>query len=323
MSPNKPEQQKEKKPIAVYGALAGNTIIAVAKGVAAFFTGSSAMFSECVHSIVDTGNEGLLLLGMHRAKRRPDAQHPFGYGKELYFWSLIVAIVLFGIGGGISFFEGVTHLTGHVREGRASPVWNYAVLSIALLAEGTSWAIALRELLPTFKAHGVFNTVRDAKDPTVVTVLIEDSAALVGLVFAFLGVWLSQMTGSPVYDGIASILIGFTLAGASAFLALESRSLLIGETADPAVVAGIREIVGDDPDVAVAGHPLTMHFGPNEILLNLDVRFQPGLPSERVMSAIDRVEQAIQRRYPEFRRIFIEADSLRGDGSKPPEQTTP
>jgi len=320
MSPKKASEANAEQPIAVYGAMAGNATIAVAKGVAAFFTGSSAMFSECVHSLVDTANEGLLLLGMHRAKRRPDTQHPFGYGKELYFWSLIVAIVLFGIGGGISFFEGVTHVTGHVREAAASPVWNYAVIGIALVAEGASWAIALRELLPKFKTDGILSTIRETKDPTVVTVLLEDSAALIGLLFALGGVWLSQMTGSPVYDGIASILIGLTLAAVSAFLAYESRSLLIGETADPAVLAGIREIVAEDTDVAVAGHPLTMHFGPDEILLNLDVRFRPELSSERIMSVIDRLEQTIRNRYPEIRRIFIEAESLRRDGSKPPVQ---
>jgi len=318
MSPRKAVHAKEEKPIAVYGAMAGNATIAAAKGVAAFFTGSSAMFSECVHSLVDTANEGLLLFGMHRARRRPDAQHPFGYGKELYFWSLIVAIVLFGIGGGISFFEGVTHVTGHVSEGAASPLWNYAVIAIALVAEGTSWGIALHELLPKLKARGVLSTIRDAKDPTVVTVLLEDSAALIGLLFAFLGVLLTEVTGSPVYDGIASMLIGLTLAGVAALLAYESRSLLIGETADPAVVAGIREVTNEDPDVAIAGEPLTMHFGPNDILLNLDVRFRPGLSSEQIMSVVDRLERAIRGRYPEIRRIFIEAESLRRDGSKPP-----
>lgn len=317
MSARQTIKQVEERPIAVYGAMAANATIAVAKGVAALFTGSSAMLSECIHSLVDTANEGLLLLGMHRAKRQPDADHPFGYGKEVYFWSLIVAIVLFGIGGGISFFEGVTHLTGHVGEGGSSPVWNYAVIAIALVAEGTSWTIALREFLPSFKDQGVLSAIRNAKDPTVVTVLLEDTAALAGLVFAFLGVFLSELTGSPVFDGIASMLIGLTLATVSAFLAYESRSLLIGETADPAVVAGIREVAGKDPEVSIVGQPLTMHLGPNEILLNLDVRFQPGLSSERVMSVVDRLEQAIRTRYPEIRRIFIEAESLRRDESKP------
>lgn len=324
MSPQKSAQdQKEERPIAVYGAMAANATIAVAKGVAAFFTGSSAMFSECVHSVVDTANEGLLLFGLHRAKQPPDAHHPFGYGKELYFWSLIVAIVLFGIGGGISFFEGVTHVTGHVREGAASPLWNYAVIAIALVAEGVSWAIALRELLPTIKTQGVVRAIRETKDPTVVTVLLEDSAALLGLLFALVGVLLTQITGNPVFDGIASILIGVTLTSVSAFLAFESRSLLIGETADPAVVAGIREIAGREPEVVTAGQPLTMHFGPHDVLLNLDVRFRPELSSEQVMAAVDRLEQAIRSRYPEIRRIYIEAESLRRDGSKPPPPAAP
>ncbi len=311
---------KQHKPIAVYGAIAGNGTIAVAKGVAAVSTGSSAMFSECIHSLVDTANEGLLLFGMHRAKRPPDNRHPFGYGKEVYFWSLIVAIVLFGIGGGISFFEGVTHVTGHVREGAASPLWNYAVIAIALVAEGISWGIAVHQLWPKFRRHGIVETIREAKDPTVVTVLLEDSAALVGLLFALLGVWLTDVTGSPVFDGIASILIGLMLAGVSAVLAFESRSLLIGETADPEVVAGIRDIVAEDPDVSVSGQPLTMHFGPDDILLNLDVRFHEGLPTEQIMGVVDRLEQAVRERYPQVRRIFIEAESLRRDGSKPPLQ---
>ncbi|NEV62605.1 cation diffusion facilitator family transporter [Thiorhodococcus minor] len=307
----------QEKPIAVYGAMAANATIAVAKGVAAAFTGSSAMLSECIHSVVDTANEGLLLLGMHRGRRPPDAHHPFGYGKELYFWSLIVAIVLFGIGGGISFYEGLTHLTGHASEGRGSPLWNYAVIGIALVAEGTSWVIALHEFRPDLKRRDLLSALRDTKDPTVATVLLEDSAALAGLIFAFFGVLLTQLTGSPVFDGIASMLIGLTLATVAAFLAYESRSLLIGETADPEVVAGIREIASADQDVAVAGHPLTMHLGPKEVLLNLDIRFKQGLSNASLMSAVDRIEQAIRARYPEIRRIFIEAESLSRDGSKP------
>jgi cation diffusion facilitator family transporter len=310
-------EQGRKPPIAVYGAMAGNATIAVAKGVAAFFTGSSAMVSESIHSVVDTANEGLLLLGMSRGQRPPDAQHPFGYGKELYFWSLIVAILLFGIGGGISFYEGVTHLTGHVGEGGSSAIWNYAVIVIALIAEGTSWVIALREFFPSIEDEGLFFAIRNAKDPTVITVLLEDSAALVGLVFAFLGVLLSQLTGNPMYDGIASILIGLTLATVSAFLAYESRSLLIGETADPEIVESIRTIAGQNEDVSVVGQPLTMHLGPHEILLNLDVRFKAGLSSEKIMNVIDRLEQAIRSHHPEIRRIFIEAESLRRDESKP------
>ncbi len=308
------EAQDHEKPIAVYGAMAANATIAVAKGVAAFFTGSSAMISESVHSVVDTANEGLLLLGLKRSRRPADERHPFGYGKELYFWSLIVAIVLFAIGGGISFYEGLTHLTGHVPEGGSSPVWNYAVLGIALVAEGTSWVIALREFLPSVKDESLWHALANSKDPTVVTVLFEDSAALTGLVFAFAGVLLSEITGSHVWDGVASMLIGATLSAVSIFLAYQSRGLLIGETADPEVVEGVRRIAGEDGDVVSVGRPLTMHFGPEEILLNLDVRFRSGLASERLVAAVDRLEQRIRRRHPEIRRIFIEADALRREG---------
>lgn len=297
-------------PTAVYGAIASNATIAVAKGVAAFFTGSSAMISETIHSVVDTANEGLMLLGIKRSQRGPDDDHPFGHSKELYFWSLIVAIVIFGVGGGVSFYEGVMHLTGHVAENDSSVWWNYGVLGIALLAEGTSWIIALRQFLPTVEDESFWHAVRTSKDPTVVTVIFEDSAALAGLLFAFLGVLLHEITGNPMWDGIASLLIGTTLAAVAVFLAYESRGLLIGETADPGVVEDIRAIARGDDDVATVGQPLTMHLGPNDVLLNLDVRFRDGLPSERIMASIDRLEQKIRERHSEIKRIFIEAESL-------------
>ncbi|NNJ13330.1 cation diffusion facilitator family transporter [Chloroflexales bacterium ZM16-3] len=297
-------------PVAIYSAIAANALIAVAKGVAAFFTGSSAMISECIHSVVDTANEGLLLFGISRSRRAADESHPFGYSREIYFWSLIVAIVIFGIGGGVSFYEGITHLTGHAAARDSSPAWNYAVIGIALLAEGTSWVIALRAFLPTVKDESLWHAIRTSKDPTVITVICEDSAALAGLFFAFLGVLLSQITGDPIWDGVASILIGLTLSAVAFFLAYESRGLLIGETADPEVVAGITAIVRADPDVAVVGRPLTMHLGPEDVLLNLDVRFRSGLPSEAIMASIDRLEQAIRAQHPAVTRIFIEAEAL-------------
>lgn len=307
------------KPIAVYGAMAANGIIAVAKFAAAMFTGSSAMISEGIHSVVDTANEALMLLGIKRSSRPPDDDHPFGHGKELYFWSLIVAIVLFGVGGGISFYEGLTHLTGHTADGGGSVLWNYAVLGIAVLAEGTSWVVALREFLPTVGDESVWHALRSAKDPTVVTVLAEDSAALAGLLFAFLGVTLSHLTGVPLWDGIASLLIGLTLGTVALFLAYESRGLLIGERADPGVVENIRRIADDDPDVSKVGKPLTMHFGPGDVLLNLDVRFRSGLSAHGIARAVDRLEAAIRRRHPEIRRIFIEAEAFGTHGSPPAE----
>jgi cation diffusion facilitator family transporter len=299
------------RPIAVYGAMAANATIALCKGVAAYFTGSSAMLSESVHSVVDTANEGLLLLGIARSRRTADRQHPFGYGKEVYFWSLIVAIALFGIGGGIAFFEGFTHLTGHRSESQVSPVWNYAVLAVALVAEGTSWTIAVRQFLPTVKNESIWHAIRTSKDPTVVTVLFEDSAALAGLAFAFVGVLLSQLTGSHVWDGIASLLIGLALASVAIVLAYQSRGLLIGATADPEVVERVRQIVDEDTDVVAVAPPLTMHFGPENVLLNLDVRFHSGLPSERLVAAVDRLERRIRAEIPTIGRIFIEANALR------------
>ncbi|MFD2110390.1 cation diffusion facilitator family transporter [Thiorhodococcus fuscus] len=304
----------KKTPIAVYGAMAANGVIAVAKGIAALYTGSSAMFSECIHSLVDTANEGLLLYGMKRSGHQPDQTHPFGYGKELYFWSLIVAVALFGIGGGLTFFEGLTHITGHAPEERGNVMWNYAVIAIALIAEGTSWMIALREFLPSVKDKRLWQALRDAKDPTTVTVIFEDSAALAGLLFALAGVYLTEITGNPMWDGIASMLIGVTLSGVAILLAYESRSLLIGEAADPSVIESIRQIAREDADVLEAGRPLTMHFGPDEVLLNLDVRFRSSLSSETIMGVVDRLERRIRERHPEIKRIFIEAESLRRDG---------
>ncbi|MBK1725125.1 cation diffusion facilitator family transporter [Thiocystis violacea] len=304
-------ENKQERPIAVYGAMAANGVIAVAKGIAALFTGSSAMLSECIHSLVDTANEGLLLIGMKRATRTADQAHPFGYGKELYFWSLIVAIALFGIGGGLSFFEGLTHITGHAPDERGNVMWNYAVIGIALIAEGISWTIALREFLPSVKDKRLWQALRAAKDPTTVTVIFEDSAALAGLLFALAGVYLTEITGNPLWDGIASMMIGLTLASVALLLAYESRSLLIGEAADPQVIESIRRIAREDADVVEAGRPLTMHFGPDEVLLNLDVRFRSGLSSETIMGVVDRLERGIRDRHPEIKRIFIEAESLR------------
>jgi len=308
--------ETQESPIAVYGAMAANGIIAVAKGVAALSTGSSAMLSECIHSVVDTANEALLLVGMKRSARKADSEHPFGYGKELYFWSLIVAIALFGIGGGLSFFEGLTHITGHGSEGGGDPMWNYVVIGIALIAEGTSWIIAVRQFLPTVKNESVLRALRTAKDPTKVTVIMEDSAALVGLLFALIGVYLSQITGSLIWDGLASMMIGLTLSAVAFFLAYESRSLLIGEAADPDMVESLYQVVRQDADVVRAGRPLTMHFGPKDVLVNLDVRFRPGLSTEQIMGAIDRLQRKIRAQHPEIKRIFIEPESL-GRDEKP------
>lgn len=300
------------KPIAIYGAMVANLAIAATKFVAAGFTGSSAMISEGIHSVVDTGNQLLLLLGIRRSRKPPDAGHPFGHGMELYFWSLVVAMLLFGVGGGMSVYEGITHLLHpHPLE---DATWNYASLGIAFVFEGISWMLAMRQLRPLIRERGVWRALRTSKDPSILILFFEDSAALVGLVIAFLGVFLGHLWRTPVADGIASILIGLLLAGVASLLVHESKGLLLGESADPEVLRDIRAIVDADPAVDKAGYPLTMHLAPEEILLNLEIDFRRGLPPGRITESIIRLEQEIRRRHPEMRRIFIEARAL-GDGS--------
>ena len=297
------------KPTAVYAAAGANFIIAITKFVAAGFTGSSAMLSEGVHSVVDTGNQLLILLGIRRSTKPADDAHPFGYGKELYFWSLIVAMLLFGIGGGISFYEGVRHLR-HPSE-MGDPTWNYVVLGIAVVVEFFAWWIALRALLATRGERSIWRALRDSKDPAVFIVLGEDTAAMLGLLVAFLGVFLGHQLDMPILDGVASLVIGTILALVAVFLAYESKGLLLGESADTTVVAGVRALAERDPAVERAGRPLTMHLGPRQILLNLDIQFRPELSAAEVTGAVDRLEQDIRAAHPDIKRIFIEAESLR------------
>lgn len=293
---------------AVLVALAANLGIAVSKFVAAGITGSSAMLSEGIHSVVDTGNQGLLLLGMHQSRTPADAQHPFGYGKELYFWTLVTAILIFAVGGGMSFYEGVTHLISPTPLTDAT--WNYIVIGIALVFEGVSWRIAFREFRKVSKGRGFVRSVHTSKDPTLITVLLEDSAALIGLLIALCGVALGHWFNNPYFDGSASIAIGLLLAGVAAVLAYESKGLLVGEGVHPDKLAAIRAVIEADPSVDEAVHVLTMHFGPEEILLNLDIRFREELSVAEVTEAIDRIEQKICRAHPDVNRIFIEIESL-------------
>lgn len=302
-------QQAEEKPIAILGAIAANLIVAIAKFVAAFFTGSSSMISEGIHSTVDTANEGLLWFGIKQSKQPPDETHPFGHGQELYFWSLIVAIVLFGLGGGMSIYEGILHMLH--PEALEDPLWNYVVLGIALVAEGTSWTIAFRKFLPTLEEGETFwHAIRNTKDPTVLTVLFEDSAALAGLVVAFLGVWLSHQWEQPQLDGVASIVIGMILAVVAFLLVYESRGLLIGESADQQVIRRIRQIVQADASVEKVQRVLTMHLGPNEVLLTLDLHFTPDLSGGEIAQAVERIETAIRAKQAQVTRIFVEARSF-------------
>jgi cation diffusion facilitator family transporter len=296
---------------AVVAAIIGNMAIAVIKFIAGAITGSSAMISEGIHSVVDTGNGGLLFYGLKRGARPADEQHPFGHGMEVYFWSLIVAVSIFGIGGGMSIYEGITHIQHPVE--LQDPTINYIVLALAMVFEGYSFSVAWRVFRKTRGTRRTFAAIHHGKDPSLFTVLFEDTAALLGLVVAFVGVFLSHRLNAPVLDGTASIVIGGILVVAALWLAYESRSLLVGEAADPQMVAEIRRIVLEDPEVAGLGAVLTMHLGPEDVLLNVEVTFTPGLPAEEVHDAVHRIEERITGSYPEVDRIFIEVEALKAE----------
>jgi cation diffusion facilitator family transporter len=306
---------------AVIAAIIGNAAIAAIKFVAGAMTGSSAMISEGIHSLVDTGNGGLLFHGLNRGARPADRTHPFGHGGEVYFWSLIVAVSIFGIGGGMSIYEGITHMQH--PEALQDPTVNYIVLALAAVFESLSFTVAWRTFKRSKGTRNVFAAIRQGKDPSLFTVLFEDTAALLGLVVAFFGVFLSHQLEMPVLDGAASVGIGIILVCAALWLAYESKSLLVGEAADPEVVAAIREIALADPDVTGLGVVLTMHLGPDDVLLNIEVQFTPGLPAEAIHEAVLRIEDRITERYPQVSRIFIEVQALRGAGGGAPRPEEP
>jgi|RhiMetdeSRZDD1v2_1073273.scaffolds.fasta_scaffold00942_8 cation diffusion facilitator family transporter len=300
----------------VYAAIGANLAIAATKFVAAAVTGSSAMLSEAIHSVVDTGNGILTLVGIRRSARPPDDLHPFGHGLELYFWTLLVAILIFGAGGGMSFYEGITHLRHSVSLG--DPTWGFIVIAAAFVFEGISWTVAFRGFRKFQREKGILQAARESKDPPQFLVLFEDSAALAGLVIAAVGLFLSHRFRDPRFDGAASILIGLLLAAVAIFLARESRLLLVGERADPQIVRSIRETVESDPATVRAGKPLTMHLGPDGILVNLDVQFQRDLTAAELEKAIERLEEKIRRKHPQVQRIFLEARSLGGRSAEQP-----
>ena len=299
--------------LAIYAAIAGNLAIATMKFIAAAITGSPAMLSEGIHSLVDTGNGGLLLYGIKRSQQPADAMHPFGYGKELYFWTLIVAVLIFGIGGGISAYEGITHLLhpGPLKD----PTWSYWVLGLAALFEGIVFVIALREFrAQKHKDHGFWHAIKISKDPTTFTVLFEDAAALIGLIIAFVGIYLAHHFNSPYLDGAASVLIGLLLGSVALVLAYESKSLLVGEGADPHTLESIRALAQAEPGVKKVIKPLTMHFGPHTILLTVDIEFKDTLSAKEVEEAVDRLEKSIHTQYPDIKHIYIEAGAVSARG---------
>jgi cation diffusion facilitator family transporter len=303
----------KRRPIAVYGAVVANLGIAVAKFVAAAMTGSSAMISEGIHSLVDTGNQALLLLGIRRSRRPADEDHPFGHGKELYFWSLVVAIVLFGVGGGVALYEGITHVLDPTPI--EDPFISYVVLALAFVLEASSWTIAVREIAHQAGERSIVRQIRESKDPSVVTVLFEDSAALIGLVAAFIGIWLAETTGDARWDGAGSLVIGGVLSIVALVLAYESRGLLIGERADRDLVESIRRVAEEDAGIVRVERIRTMHLGPDDVLVTLSAVFS-GDTRQEVEQSIERVRRRLDKAHAGLLDVTIEPISGGDRGAK-------
>lgn len=288
----------------IYSALIANFLIAVTKFIAAGVTGSSAMISEGIHSLVDTGNEILLLIGIRKSHKPPDAQRPFGYGRELYFWAFVVSVLIFAVGGGISFYEGVTHLQHpHVIE---NPMWNYIVLGVAIIFDGISLTIALREFNRQRGATAFWQEVRKSKDPTTFVVLFEDAADVLGLVVAFLGVFLGHWLENPFFDGAASIVIGCILTYIAWVLARESRSLLMGETLQASTLDNIEKLCRSSDIVRNVKRPLSIFMGPEEVILILPATFTREINVSRLEEGIAALKQEIKKAFPLIKQIFIE-----------------
>ncbi len=289
--------------LVVYAALAGNLAIALAKFVAAAISGSSAMLSEGVHSLVDTTNEILLLYGMKRAERPADIDHPLGHGRELYFWSFIVALLVFAMGAGVSIYEGVSHILA--PEPSSNHLVAYVVLGVSLLFEGFSWTVALREFRAVKGKLGYFQAFRQSKDPTTFTVLLEDSAALLGLLIALIGLLAAQWLDMPELDGVASIGIGCVLAATAFLLARETKGLLIGEPASPGFDRSLLEIAAADPDVRNANGVLTLQMGPNQVVAALSAEFEDACTTPQIEQCVRRIEARARQRRPDLVALFI------------------
>lgn len=291
----------------IYAALAGNGLIAITKFIASGITGSSAMLSEAIHSVVDTGNQGLLLYGIKKSNKPKDERHPFGYGMEIYFWAFVVAIMIFAVGAGISIYEGIHKLQnpGPIT----SPHINYIVLIAAMIFEGVAWYIAFKEF-GKVKGNATFvDAVRHSKDPTVFTVLFEDTAAMLGLIAAFIGIFCSDYFGYTTADGIASIIIGCILAATAMLLAFETKGLLIGEAASPQLVSSIEEILKTRQSILHVNELRSMHMGPFDILLALSLDFKDELNAGDVERKVSDLEREIKSRHPEIKHLFIEMQS--------------
>lgn len=289
--------------VVVYAALLGNLAIALVKFVAAYITNSSAMLSEAIHSVVDTLNEILLLYGMKKSQQPANVRHPFGYGRELYFWAFIVALMVFALGAVVSIYQGIQHVR-HPEE-MLNPTLNYIVLTIAIVCEGISWFVALKAFRKIKGRQGYFEAFRRSKDPTTFTVLFEDTAALCGLFIALIGIYLAHALNIPELDGVASILIGVVLAVSAILLARETKGLLLGESADPQLRNNILMIAQEDHAVLSANGVLTEQMGAHQVLASLSLEFEDNLSSDDIEACVNRIEAKIKQIHPEIVALFI------------------
>ena len=294
--------------VSIYAALVGNLLVAATKFTAAIITGSSAMLSEGIHSLVDTCNQFLLLFGLRQAKKPANELFPYGRGKEIYFWSFVVAILIFGLGAGISIYEGINHLI-HPNPVE-NPLVNYIVLGLAFIFEGITLTIALKQFSKEKGKYSYIQAVHRGKDPSHFIVLFEDSAALAGIIIAFLGIFLGEITGNLYFDGIASVIIGIILGTTASFLAYETKGLLIGESANKETVSKIKEILSSIKEIQNINEILTMHMGPNYILVNIAVDFVDSIGSNEVENIISQLDGKIKENLPNIKRIFIEAETF-------------
>jgi cation diffusion facilitator family transporter len=301
----------------LYAALLGNVLVALTKFVAAALTGSSAMSSEAVHSVVDTGNEVLLLYGLKRAEKPADETHPFGHGRELYFWSFVVALMIFAVGSGVSIFEGIRHVRSPVAIAR--PLVNYVVLALALVFEGASWRVAFKEFRATKGAQGYLEAARRSKDPSTFMVLFEDTAAVVGVLIALAGTALAEALELPALDGAASIAIGLLLGVVATFLARESKGLLIGEPARSEVVASICAIARAQPGIEHSNGLFTVHIGPQQVVAAISADFADHLSAGEVEKIVADVEDRVRKAHPEVVSLLVKPQSTAAfERSRPP-----
>ena len=296
--------KREQSNVAIYASIAANVAIATTKLIAAGISGSSAMVAEGLHSLVDACDGTLLLVGRRRSQRPPDPGHPFGHGKELYFWTLIVAVIFFAVGGGVSVYEGILHLMH--PEALRDPTLSYIVLGVAATFDGASFIVALRTLRREEPGRSLADVVRHGKDPASFTVVLEDIADLTGVALAFLGVWLGHRLANPYFDGVASIGVGLVMAAVALVLVAQSRKLLVGERASQDVLQAVQDAADDERIIELAECPLSMQLGPNEVLLGVTARFAPHSSADDVALAIHRFEDRLRRARPDVKYICVE-----------------